>query len=456
LSACEALPKGLPLPLDDAASTDRHWRGRLQESSSLAHAPLSGANDDSLEGFWSSAVLNYTKCNLTNQGDKSVAIWSIAKLVRDAWSDEYAAGMWGAALGEQLSWKVVNMRASIRDVHLQWKQPSWSWTSVRGAVSLPERIKAKRCYRVRGHDGQAITFSTTGATRPSADRVHSDSMKEDVKLGWREWQKKTRTQSSPIIKKDIREERIQSMPVSHASVPKSTVMQATKIGEPRLDPRDLEPVLESRAIAMNTPIVSGTLNRYAGTDRFYFSVSHPAADDVGQLVAMTLEAWPDESPTDLDLFPNTAQFIVLTITAHHTTIHPSGLGIEMYEYDSDNEPELPTHTTYSGTGLMVITLEEYLQRGDFYTKAKHARTKLSKFLDENSPIKKGSDEEWKVKVMQDEIDALDGLIVDLESYKGGEEEGRHYRRMGVLDFRGWDEGMYRRVVDGDFGDVWLD
>jgi hypothetical protein len=171
---------------------------------------------------------------------------------------------------------------------------------------------------------------------------------------------------------------------------------------------------------------------------------------------MTLEAWPDESPTDLDLFPNTAQFIVLTITAHHTTIHPSGLGIEMYEYDSDNEPELPTHTTYSGTGLMVITLEEYLQRGDFYTKAKHARTKLSKFLDENSPIKKGSDEEWKVKVMQDEIDALDGLIVDLESYKGGEEEGRHYRRMGVLDFRGWDEGMYRRVVDGDFGDVWLD
>jgi hypothetical protein len=233
-------------------------------------------------------------------------------------------------------------------------------------------------------------------------------------------------------------------------------MQATKIGEPRLDPRDLEPVLESKAIAMNTPVGFGTLHRYAGTDRYYFSVSYPATDDEGQVVNTTLEAWPDEPPTELDLFPNTAQFIILTITAHHTSIHPSGLGIEMYEYDSDNEPELPTHTTYSGTGLMVITPEEYLHRGDFYIRAKLARTKLSKFSDENSPITKGSDEEWKVKIMQDEIDALDGLIVDLEKYKGGDEEGRHYRRMGVLEFRGWDEGMYRRVVDGDYGDVWLD
>jgi hypothetical protein len=458
LSACETLPKGLPLPLDDVASTDRHWRGRLQESSSLAHAPLSGANDDSLEGFWSSAVLNYTKCNLTNQGDKSVAIWSIAKLVRDAWSDEYGAGMWGTGLEEQLSWRVADVSASIRDVYLQWKQPSWSWTSVRGAVSLPERIAAKRVYRVKGHDGKAISFNTKGATRPTADRVHSESMKEDIKLGWREWQKKTRTQSSPIIKKNIREERSQSMPVSHASVPKSTVLKSNKIGELRFDPRDLEPQLESKAIAMSTPAGLGTLHQYAGTDRYYFSVSRPATNCAVEdhAVNMALEAWPDESPTELDLLPDSVHFLILTITAHHTTMHPSGLGIEMYDYDSDNEPELPTHTTYSGTGLLVIKPGEYLHRGDFYAKAKHARTKLSKFLDENSPIKKESDEEWKVKGMQDEIDALDGLIVDLERHKGGEEEGRHYRRIGVLEFRGWDESMYRQIVDGNFVDVWLD
>ncbi|KAF1912567.1 heterokaryon incompatibility protein-domain-containing protein [Ampelomyces quisqualis] len=458
LSACEALPKGLPLALDDAASTDRHWRGRLQESSSLAHAPLSGANDDSLSGFWSSAVLNYTKCNLTNQSDKSVAIWSIAKLVRDAWSDEYGAGMWGTGLEEQLSWKVADVRASVRDVHLQWKQPSWSWTSVRGAVSLPERIAAKRCYRVRGHDRHAITFSTKGATRPTAERVHSDSMKEDIKLGWREWQKKTRTQSSPVIRKDMKEERSQSVPVRQASVVKSTMLRSSKIGELRLDPRDLEPVLESKAVAMNTPLGTGTLHQYAGTDRYYFSVSHSATDGAVQdhLVNMTLEAWPDEVPTELDLLPNNEQFLILTITAHHTTMYPSGLGIEMFEYDLDNKPELPTHTTYSGTGLIVVKPEEYLHRGDFYAKVKHARTKLSQFLDENSPVNKGSDEEGKVKGMQDEIDTLDGLILDLERHREGEEAGRHYRRMGVLEFQGWDESMYRRIVDGEFVDVWLD
>lgn len=71
ISACEILPSGLPIKLDYVASTDRHWRGRLQESSSLAHAPLSGVNTDSLGGFWSSSVLNYTQCELTSQDDKS-------------------------------------------------------------------------------------------------------------------------------------------------------------------------------------------------------------------------------------------------------------------------------------------------------------------------------------------------------------------------------------------------
>ncbi|KAF2831216.1 HET-domain-containing protein, partial [Ophiobolus disseminans] len=180
LSACETLPSGLPLPLDDAASTDRHWRGRLQESSSLVHAPLSGVNDDSLGGFWSASVLRYTQCNLTSQSDKSVAVWSIAKLVRDAWGDDYAAGVWALALEEQLSWKVVDVRKSKRSIDLQWRQPSWSWTSIQGAVSLPERIRTERCYTIKGHNGEPISFKTKDPIRPVLEREHSDSIKEDL------------------------------------------------------------------------------------------------------------------------------------------------------------------------------------------------------------------------------------------------------------------------------------
>lgn len=183
ISACEILPSGLPIELDYVASTDRHWRGRLQESSSLAHAPLSGVNTDSLGGFWSSSVLNYTQCELTSQDDKSRAIWSIAKLLRDAWSDDYGAGLWALGLEEQLRWTVLDIKKSARSLDLQWRQPSWSWTSIKGAVSVPKRVLEDRCYHVTGHDGRAIRFDIKGNTKPAIERLPSDSVKKSIELG---------------------------------------------------------------------------------------------------------------------------------------------------------------------------------------------------------------------------------------------------------------------------------
>jgi hypothetical protein len=462
LSACETLPSGLPLPLDDAAATDRHWRGRLQESSSLAHAPLSGANDDSLEGFWSSSVSNYTRCNLTNQGDKSVAIWSIAKLVRDAWNDEYGAGLWGAGLEEQLNWRVVDMTASKRDMQLQWKQPSWSWTSIQGAVKLPERMTVKRCFRVKGHDGSPISFKTNEATRPTAERVHSDSQREDIELGWKEWQKKTRTQSSPQVRKNIREERTQSMPVSQTSTAKPTAPGPKRNFEPKVDLRDLEPKLESKSIAVRAPLGLGFLHPNADAGSYTFKVDRKTESIDGQdsVPEILFEAWPDETPNDLDLSPHPAHFLILTITAHSTAVTPSGLGIDMYEddsdYASDNEPEVPSQTTYSGTGLLLIQSEEYLRRGDFYTEAKRAREKLSEYLANTGPIEQGSGEEWTAKGMQGDVDALDGVIEQVVRHSETGERHGHFRRTGVLEFRDWDETAYSEMVHGRMADVWLD
>ena len=462
LSACETLHSGLPLSLDDAASTDRHWRGRLQESSSLAHAPLSGANDDSLEGFWSSSVLRYTKCNLTSQYDKSVAIWSIAKLVRDAWADEYGAGIWGAALEEQLSWKVVNMAKSIRNVDLQWKQPSWSWTSVQGAVSLPERVMADRCYRVKGHDGEAISFKAKGATRPGVEREHSDSFKEDLELGWGEWQRKTmaRTHSSPSVRKDISQERSQSMPTVQNPITKPTVAESKK-EKPAVtvDPRDMEPELETKSIAVHAPIGSGSLHHNNDTGTYTFTVASNAESTTLQPTppnpVITFEAHLDERPTPLDLHPNSLHFLILTATSH--TTH-SGLGIHFSgdDFDSDNEPDLPVQTTYSGTGILLIPSEEYLRRGDFGVKIVEAQKKLDKYLVEKGTLKKGSNEEWAAKVMEEEIKALRGLVEQLQKWNGTEEEGRHFRRMGVVTFEGWSEGMYGEFMGWEGVKVWLD
>ncbi|KAH7408227.1 heterokaryon incompatibility protein-domain-containing protein [Phaeosphaeria sp. MPI-PUGE-AT-0046c] len=454
LSACEGLPNGLPLPLDDSASTDRHWRGRLQESSSLAHAPLSGVNDDSLEGFWSSAVLNYTRCDLTNQGDKSVAIWSIAKLVRDAWNEEYGAGLWGAALEEQLAWRVADTKASERHVHLQWKQPSWSWTSVQGAIVLPERMVAKRCYRVRGHDGHAISFKSEGPTRPTAEREHSDSPRIDVELGWKEWQKKTRTRSSPQIGRNMGQERSQSMPVSQTT-PDDSTSGVKQIRGPATDPRDLEPKLASKSIAVHAPICSGVLVQDTASGEYRTSTGQDADFSITGHDTM-LDVWLDETPSDMGIFPYAVQFLILTITEHSTVIAPTGLGIEMYEYDSDNEPDLPMHITYSGMGLLIIQSEEYLRRGEFHTRAEAAKLKLEQFLHTNSPIRKDSAAEWKAKGMQDDINALEGLIAQLERHVGTDEEHRHFRRTGLLQFQHWDEKMYRTAMEKPFTDFWLD
>ncbi|KAJ4351872.1 uncharacterized protein N0V89_007216 [Didymosphaeria variabile] len=166
LSACEALPIGLPHALDAKASTDRHWRGRMQltlsDASPVYQQPLVGSNDDSVEAFWRSALLSYTSCNLTNQGDKSVAIWSIAKLVRDSLREKYGGGLWENKLEEQLAWHVRDLptQDSGRISELQYRHPSWSWTSVKGPIIAHGRLPKPRQYVVTDHEGNAIAFES--------------------------------------------------------------------------------------------------------------------------------------------------------------------------------------------------------------------------------------------------------------------------------------------------------
>ncbi|KAF2132544.1 HET-domain-containing protein [Dothidotthia symphoricarpi CBS 119687] len=169
LSACETLPAGLPQPTDNAAGPDRHWRGRLQEPEGR-HEPLAGANDQSLASFWKVAVLKYTSCNLTMGKDKLIAMWGIAKLIRDELGVEYGEGLWEENLEDQLAWRVEECKLTVRpsestEWNLERKIPSWSWASMDGVILTPDRLTDQKHFTVKDHYGQRLTFDLVGVKR---------------------------------------------------------------------------------------------------------------------------------------------------------------------------------------------------------------------------------------------------------------------------------------------------
>lgn len=361
--------------------------------------------------------------------------------------------MWGMALEEQLGWRVADdMKRSRRSVDLQWRQPSWSWTSIQGPVFARDKVAVDRCYRVRGHDGKVIAFESRGTKRPMPEREHSDSVKEDVDIGWREWQRLRRTQTGIQERKQQGTERSQSMPSAQTIATKPSrdfSMQVKKA--PATDPKDIEPELASKSIAIHAPIAAGTL--YSNTD----AGSYTLKVKINTEREITLSAFPDEPPSNLDLSPSTARFFILAATEHTTPISPLGLGLDLVDYDSDNEPDVPIHTTYSGVGILLISSEEYLLHGAFKSRIIELADEINQyFIQKGGKVEKGSNEEWEVKGMNGKMDDLMRVVVELEWHKGTVEQGRHFRRMGAVEFRDWDEEAYREIMGQQAVKFWLD
>ncbi|CAN9368555.1 unnamed protein product [Alternaria alternata] len=98
------------------------------------------------------------------QGDKTIAIWSIAKLLRDVMREQYAVGMWSEALEEQMAWRVRENQKCENMPELDASIPSWSWASVRGSI-VPQHRLALRSYTVTDHDGAMVKFTVDKETR---------------------------------------------------------------------------------------------------------------------------------------------------------------------------------------------------------------------------------------------------------------------------------------------------
>jgi hypothetical protein len=143
-----------------------------------------------MENFWKNALLKYTQCELTDQGDKAIAIWSIAKLVRDQLArirqshnldgpvDEYGGGLWSIALHEQLAWRARDVRVGARLEDLQVGNPSWSWASVKGAICAQSRL-VERDYYVEQHAGGVVRFQLED---PNGNRDKMPVLKEPFSM----------------------------------------------------------------------------------------------------------------------------------------------------------------------------------------------------------------------------------------------------------------------------------
>ncbi|KAF2122943.1 heterokaryon incompatibility protein-domain-containing protein [Lophiotrema nucula] len=289
LSACETIPAGLPRAIDGTAATDRHWRGRLQALNTRGQGPVSGANDDSIEEFWRTALTNYTSCDLTKQVDKTVAIWSVAKLVRDIVGQEYGCGMWEFGLEEQLAWRVANIDQSAKMAELNWRYPSWSWASVRGAAIAQDRLTSNRILCAKNHNGTPIAIGRGGV---------------ELKTGLKDAKKESDLDNEPALKSN-------SIPIQgHAC--RATLQ--------------LDPQAVGYQIILPEPDVS-------------------AGATVGSFVA-----YPDERPAADNFEVGKCIFLILAASKQATS---QKRGVVLTAIPFNELPPAPTEATYFGLGLLL-------------------------------------------------------------------------------------------------------
>ncbi|KAI0533543.1 HET-domain-containing protein [Xylaria digitata] len=313
LSACETMPDKIPAVLENQAATDRHWRERLQDTA-LMISPISGTANHSLEAFWSAAVLSYTSCNLTNQSDKLKVLWGIAKLVRDALSEEYGAGFWEPELHQQLTWRVVNWEKSVRTEDLARLFPSWSWCSVNGAIEVANRMTGYRDYKVTGHDGQPLTLKVK--SRVYARHVQSNytSWSDELSFMTAELAQRQAKIASRIQKSGSNSEPVPPPHSGAALVEKAEHRHAETM-----------PELEGATLNIQGHISRGRMVMVSEDKTWQIVVQNPDGSTFG-----SIEAFPDEPPEAQE---TECMFVVLSARCVSD------------DYDSTYD--------YSGNGIMV-------------------------------------------------------------------------------------------------------
>jgi hypothetical protein len=86
--------------------------------------------DDSTHYAWGIYRLQYSRCALTHDTDKLVALQGIANRVSQATGDEFVAGLWRSRIIGELGWMKYTPTARAA----KWRAPTWSWSSRDGDI----------------------------------------------------------------------------------------------------------------------------------------------------------------------------------------------------------------------------------------------------------------------------------------------------------------------------------
>jgi hypothetical protein len=155
--ACEMFPNGAPAPLAQSESAGfapgtqefgfkrLHFKNldpaSVRSEVQILKAPWTFSLTSPLPSgplidpyyVWNKMLLAYTKCALTKEKDKLVAISAVAKQIQGLAHDDYLAGMWKRYLEYHLLW-FVDQGDRERARPKEYVAPSWSWASMTGRI----------------------------------------------------------------------------------------------------------------------------------------------------------------------------------------------------------------------------------------------------------------------------------------------------------------------------------
>lgn len=95
----------------------------------LAHASVL-PDDWNPRSAWRAIKNWYSGCDLTQSGDKLIALSGVVRSFQDKTRGRYFAGLWRHSMEEELCWRPLDPRQRPA-----YRAPSWSWAAVDGPVS---------------------------------------------------------------------------------------------------------------------------------------------------------------------------------------------------------------------------------------------------------------------------------------------------------------------------------
>jgi hypothetical protein len=177
--ACETYPEHLPhhaksFSQDDATILKKELRriaNQDKDSSSLSAQGLA----DFTYHTWGMYRMQYSRCALTHNSDKLVAIQGIANWVSQATGDQFVAGLWRSRIIEELCWIKSDPMTEI----VEWRAPTWSWASRNGRIDYSFLSKFHRGHSSRHIEADLVELDVRAKT---SGELEDASMKIKCKV----------------------------------------------------------------------------------------------------------------------------------------------------------------------------------------------------------------------------------------------------------------------------------